>query len=253
MIFQKDSIELSMMRSACRAAAIVLRKLMLQVVPGMTTAAIERMAIEEMRILGVESASYQYRKGIRLFPSHICTSVNHVVVHGIPSEDVVLKEGDVISIDVAVRKNGFYGDTAGTLIVGKGDEIANHLVRITESSLYMGIEKARAGNRIGDIASVIQKHIEENGFSLVRDFTGHGIGKELHEKPVIPNFGHPGTGEKLVEGMTLAIEPMVNEGKFKIKILPDEWTAVTDDGKRSAHFEHTVLITDGAPEILTTL
>jgi methionyl aminopeptidase len=252
MIFTNDD-DLTKMRAACRAAAIVLQKVRRQIVPGIHTKIIESFAIEEMRRLDAVSASYLYKKRNLTFPSHICVSVNSAVVHGIPTEDVVLNDGDIVSLDVAVLKDGFYGDTACTVIVGQGDEIAHHLVRVTESALYLGIEKARVGNRIGDISSAIQKHVETNGFSLVREFSGHGLGRALHEDPPVPNYGRVGTGPKLVKGMTLAIEPMVNEGLHDIKILLDGWTVATQDGKRSAHFEHTVLITDGDPEILTTL
>jgi methionyl aminopeptidase len=250
MIFT-DETELNKMREACQAAAIVLQEVKNSVKAGISTQDLERIAKEKMDRLGVISASYQYRKGRRMFPSYICVSLNSVVVHGIPTEDAIIKEGDVVSLDVAVRKDGYYGDNACTVIVGTADEAGKHLVRITESALYAGIQQAKAGNRVGDISSAIQKHVETNGFSLVRSFSGHGVGKEMHESPSIPNFGHPGTGMKLVPGMTLAIEPMVNEGTFEVKILLDEWTAVTNDGKRSAHFEHTVLVTEGEPEILT--
>ena len=213
---------------------------------GMTTKEIELFADGRIKALGGKAAF----KGYRGYPASICTSVNDEVVHGIPSSRK-LKDGDIISIDLGVYYDGFYGDAAITAPVGKIDVEAAALLRITEEALALGIEKAVEGNRVYDISYAIQSHTEKNGLSVVRTFVGHGIGRELHEEPQIPNYGTPGKGPRLKEGMTLAIEPMVNAGTYEVRILKDGWTAVTTDGKRSAHFEHTVLVTSGKPEILT--
>jgi methionyl aminopeptidase len=198
-----------------------------------------------------ESSGEPAFKGYKGYPSAICASVNSVVVHGIPSKKVVLKKGDIVSIDVGVKKNGFYADAATTFAVGKVDRQTARLMEITEKSLYRGIEEAVAGNRVGDISNAIQSTVEENGYKEVRAFVGHGIGKELHEFPEVPNFGERGRGPRLKEGMILAIEPMVNVGTRKIKVLEDGWTAVTEDGKLSAHFEHTIMVGREEAEILT--
>ena len=213
---------------------------------GVTTKEIELFADGRIRALGGKSAF----KGYRGYPASICTSVNDEVVHGIPSSRR-LKDGDIISIDLGVYYDGFYGDAAITAPVGKIDVETATLLRITEEALALGIESAVEGNRVYDISYAIQSHAEKNGLSVVRTFVGHGIGRELHEEPQIPNYGTPGKGPRLKEGMTLAIEPMVNAGTYEVRILGDGWTAVTSDGKKSAHFEHTVLVTSGKPEILT--
>jgi methionyl aminopeptidase len=192
-------------------------------------------------------------KGYRGYPSSICASVNEQVVHGIPSSYVKLKEGDIISIDIGVYYNGFYGDAALTLPVGDISSKAKKLLAVTEKSLQVGIENAVKGKRLSDISFAIQNNVEPEGFSVVRNFVGHGIGRELHEEPQIPNFGKPGQGPELMPGMTLAIEPMVNEGGWEISILNDGWTAVTKDQSLSAHFEHTVAITKNGHDVLTKL
>jgi methionyl aminopeptidase len=192
-------------------------------------------------------------KGYRGYPASLCTSLNEQVVHGIPSPSTILREGDIISLDIGVYYKGFYGDAALTLPVGKTGEKANKLLSVTEAALYRGIEKAVAGNRLFDISYSIQSHSEAQGFSVVRNFVGHGIGRELHEEPQIPNFGKPGEGIDLQEGMTLAIEPMVNEGGWEVDIQDDGWTAVTRDRSLSAHFEHTVAITSDGPIPLTKI
>lgn len=213
---------------------------------GMTTKEIENYADERIRTLGGIAAF----KGYRDYPASICVSVNEEVVHGIPSSRK-LAEGDIVSIDLGVYMDGFYGDAAVTLKMGKVDNTTNNLVTVTKDSLYLGIENAVEGRRISDISHAIQKHVEDNGFSVVRLFVGHGIGRSLHEEPQIPNYGIPGQGPRLKRGMTLAIEPMVNAGTYEVKVLNDGWTAVTADGKNSAHFEHTVLVTADKPRILT--
>jgi len=213
---------------------------------GMTTKEIENYADERIRALGGISAF----KGYRDYPASICVSVNDEVVHGIPSSRKLVK-GDIVSIDLGAYMDGFYGDGAITLIMGKVDNTTSNLVRVTKDALHLGIENAVEGKRLSDISHAIQKHVEDNGFSVVRLFVGHGIGRALHEEPQIPNFGKPGQGPRLKRGMTLAIEPMVNAGTYDVKILNDGWTAVTADGKNSAHFEHTVLVTADKPRILT--
>jgi methionyl aminopeptidase len=190
-------------------------------------------------------------KGYRGYPATICASINSQVVHGIPSTKIKLKQGDIISIDLGVYYQGFYGDAAYTYPVGKINERTQKLLRVAEESLYVGIEKASEGNRLFDISYAIQSYVEKNGYSVVRDFVGHGIGRSLHEEPQIPNYGKKGRGPRLKKGMTLAIEPMVNEGGWEVEILEDGWTAVTKDGKLSSHFEHTVAITQNGPLILT--
>jgi len=192
-------------------------------------------------------------KGYRGFPSSICTSINNQVVHGLPSSHVRLKEGDIISIDLGVLYDGYYGDGAITYPVGVVSDSAKRLLDVTAEALYKGIDKARPGNRVSDISYAIQSYVEENGYSVVRDFVGHGIGRSLHEDPQIPNFGPSGEGPRIREGMTFAIEPMVNEGRYEVVILDDGWTAVTKDGSLSAHFEHTVAVTESGPIILTDL
>jgi len=216
--------------------------------PGVTTREIERSADDYIRSNSAISAF----KGYRGYPASICTSVNDEVIHGIPSQRV-LEEGDILGIDLGVYKEGFYGDAAHTFPVGKIHKDAERLLRVAEDALYLGIQSAREGNRISDISCSIQKHVESNGFSVVRAFVGHGIGRDLHEDPQVPNFGMPGRGPRLQAGMTLAIEPMVNEGGHEVVVLDDEWTAVTADGGLSAHFEHTILVTPADPVILTKI
>ena len=214
---------------------------------GTSTAFLDRKIEERIAESNAEPAF----KGYKGYPSTICASVNSVVVHGVPSEEVVLKEGDIVSIDVGIKKNGFYADAAATYAVGKIDKEAKRLLEVTEKSLYEGIREAVEGNRVGDISNAVQTVVEKNGFREVRAFVGHGIGTELHEFPEVPNFGEKGKGPRLKEGMLLAIEPMVNAGTRKIKVLEDGWTAVTEDGKLSAHFEHTVMVGRKKAEILT--
>lgn len=213
---------------------------------GITTREIEQYADERIRALGGKPAF----KGYRGYPASICTSVNDEVVHGIPSLRR-LKDGDIVSIDLGVYYDGFYGDGAVTFPVGAVDGKTAALLQITEEALHRGIANAREGKRVSDISHAIQSHVENHGFSVVRTFVGHGIGRELHEEPQIPNYGAPGKGPRLKAGMTLAIEPMVNAGTCEIRILGDGWTAVASDGRKSAHFEHTVLVTAGDPRILT--
>lgn len=214
--------------------------------PGVTTAVLDEIVRASIEGDGARAAF----KGYHGFPGHACISVNAAVVHGIPGEDV-LEEGDLVSIDVGVEKNGFYADACETFAVGEVSDTAAHLMDVTRKSLAKGIEQARPGRRLGDISHAVQVYVEANGYSVVRELVGHGIGRALHEEPQVPNFGPAGQGPELVAGMVLAIEPMVNEGRENVRTLSDDWTVVTADGKLSAHFEHTVAITDDGPVILT--
>jgi methionyl aminopeptidase len=235
------------MREAGRLVGEVLTELAAHVAPGVTTADLDELA--ERRIL--RAGATPAFKGYHGYPATICASVNEEVIHGIPSGRRVLNEGDVISIDVGASLDGYFGDSAVTLAVGHVSEDAAMLLRVTDESLYKAIEAVKPGGRISDIGHAVQKHVEAYGFSVVREFVGHGIGQKMHEEPQVPNYGEPGRGPRLTEGMVLAIEPMVNAGKAAVKVLADGWTAVTRDGSLSAHFEHTVAVTAGEPWILT--
>ena len=235
------------MREAGRLVAEVLSELAAYVAPGVTTADLDAMA--EKRI--ARAGGIPAFKGYHGYPATICASINEEVIHGIPSGRRVLNEGDVISIDCGASLNGYFGDSAVTLPVGRVSEQAATLLRVTEESLYLAIERARQGYRVSDIGHAVQRHVEAFGFSVVREFVGHGIGVRMHEEPQVPNYGEPGHGPRLAEGMVLAIEPMVNAGKPAVKVLADGWTAVTRDTSLSAHFEHTVAVTAGEPWILT--
>ena len=226
--------------------AETLEELKKMALPGISTAELEKAA----EGLIIKKGGRPAFKGYRGYPACICASINEQVVHGIPSGRR-LKEGDLLSIDLGVFYEGFYGDAAITVAVGRVSDTAKRLMRATEESLYLGIERAVEGNRVSDISHAIQRHVEAAGFSVVRSFVGHGIGRMLHEEPQVPNFGPPGKGARLLRGMTLAIEPMVNAGGWQVEVLEDGWTAVTADGSLSAHYEHTVLITGGGPKILT--
>lgn len=247
MIIIKSQAEILKITSASRIVAEVLEGLKSFVTEGITTADIEAYADAQIR----KKNSIPAFKGYRGYPASICASVNDQVIHGIPSKKVRLKNGDIIGLDLGVLLDGFYGDGAMTLTVGEVGADIKKLLRVTEEALYAGIEKAVVGNRVSDISAAIQEHVEGNGYSVVRAFVGHGIGRSLHEDPQVPNFGKRGQGNRLKAGMTLAIEPMVNAGGPEVTILEDGWTAVTADGSLSAHFEHTVAITKKGPEILT--
>jgi len=251
MIPIKDKAGIVKMREVCSLAATVLDILKRMVQPGVTTQDLEEVGREEMERLGVRSACFGYRNGSRLYPAHTCISVNDEIVHGIPSFRRILREGDIVSIDVVVSREGYIGDNAFTVPVGAISETVAKLLQVSSEALNLGIRSAVVGNRIGDISHSIQTHCEKNGFSLVRDMVGHGVGLAMHEPPEIPNFGRSATGAKIRPGMTFAIEPMVNLGGFRTKTLADGWTHVTLDGSPSAHFEHTVLTTESGPEILT--
>jgi methionyl aminopeptidase len=242
----KSPAEIDRMRAANALVADVLAELAAMVAPGVTTLDLDVTAERLVRAGGAEPAF----KGYRGYPSTLCASINEQVVHGIPSVRALV-EGDIISLDMGVRLNGFYGDSAVTVPVGRVSEEAARLLQVTRESLEKGIAQVRLGGRISDIGHAIQTHVEAHGFSVVREFVGHGIGSALHEEPQIANYGEPGRGPRLAEGMTLAIEPMVNVGRPAVKVLSDGWTAVTKDGSLSAHFEHTVAVTKGGPLVLT--
>jgi len=246
----KTDREIEIMREAGRIVAEVLDLLGRKIEPGITTAELDRIAEDFIRERGAEPAFKGYRVGGNTFPASICTSIDDVVVHGIPSGRKLI-EGEIISIDVGTYKDGYYGDGARTFAIGNIGEDKQKLMAVTVSALQAGIEKAVAGNHLGDISAAVQNIVEQNGFSVVRDMVGHGIGRRMHEDPQVHNFGTPGTGMVLKKGLVLAIEPMVNAGGYKINFKPDGWTTVTADGSPSAHFEHTVAVTDNGPDILT--
>ena len=249
MIVLRTAKEIDMMRKACQISAEALQIAGEAVKPGITTYEIDQIAYRYIKKQGAEPNFLNYNG----FPATACISINDEVIHGIPSKNRVLKEGDIVSIDLGAKVNGYNGDNAATFACGTISDEAKRLCDTTRESLYLGIEQAIAGNRIGDIAFAIQSYCEERGFSVVREFTGHGIGTHLHEDPSVPNYGTAGRGQRLLPGMTIAIEPMINMGSKAIKCLPDGWTVKTLDGKLSAHFEHTVAITKGEPIILTKL
>ena len=248
MIQLKSREEIEKMRAAGKVVARSLRLMSEAIIPGKTSPAdLDALAARIVAEAGGVPSFLNYSG----FPANTCISVNNVVVHGIPT-DVPLEEGDIVSLDMGVLLDGWHADGAWTYPVGKISPEAQRLLNVTRESLYQGIAKARVGNRIGDIASAVQKYVERNGYSVVRDLVGHGIGRSLHEEPhSVPNFGSPGTLDPIKSGMTICIEPMVNEGTFKVETLPDKWTLVTADRKLSAHFEHTIAITREGVEILT--
>jgi methionyl aminopeptidase len=247
MIPIKTPAELKGMRLACRLSAEILAEVAAQVRPGVTTGELDAFAAERMRRLGVKSAFFGYAG----FPGYTCISLNEEVVHGIPGPRAI-NAGDIVSVDLGVEAEGFIGDNATTVPVGETDPETVRLCRVCESALAAGIAAARAGNRVGDIGHAVQTVAEAAGFSVVRDFCGHGVGRKLHEDPQVPNFGTPGKGPVLKPGMTLAIEPMINQGGLQVEVMPNGWTVKTRDRKRSAHFEHTVLVVAAGPaEILT--
>lgn len=248
MIILKSYRELKIMKKAGLVAANTTRILREAIAPGVRTRDLDIIAEDYMRKHG----AYPAFKGYRGFPASICTSINDQVVHGIPG-DRKLKEGDIISIDLGAILDGFYSDTAFTVGVGEISEEAKRLLAVTEESLWAGIRQARPGRRLGDISNAIQSYVEAHGFSVVRDFVGHGIGRQMHEEPQVPNFGVSGSGPVLRPGMTLAIEPMVNAGGYEVIVAPDNWTVFTSDGSLSAHFEHTVAITADGPVVLTSI
>ena len=247
MIVLKTPEEINLLRVVNKAVAEVLREIESKIIPGITTLELDEMAERLLKERNCEPAF----KGYRGYPKSICASVNEEVVHGIPSDKKRLKEGDIISIDLGAKYRDFFGDMAATYPVGRISEKAQKLLEVSQRALVAGVSQARIGNRLGDISSAIQETVEKESFSVVRFFVGHGIGRELHEMPQIPNFGVSGKGVRLKEGMVFAIEPMVNAGGSEVEILEDGWTAVTKDRSLSAHFEHTIAIKKEGPEILT--
>lgn len=249
MIILKSKKEIEFMREAGKIVAYVHELLREAIKPGISTFELDEIAY---RAIVKHNASPSF-KGYGGFPASICASKNDVVVHGIPRKDDILMEGDIISIDIGAEYKGYHGDAAKTHPVGKITEDDARLIRETRESFYKGIEQALVGKRLSDISHAIQSHVEEFGFSVVREFVGHGVGRSLHEDPQIPNYGPPDRGPRLESGMVLAIEPMINQGTYKVQVLEDGWTVKTIDGKKSSHYEHTIAITDNGPDILTKL
>ena len=247
MIVLKSKRELELMREACQISAEALMVAGEAVKPGVSTKEIDRIAYNLIKKRGATPNFL----GLYDFPATACISINNEVIHGIPKADRIIKDGDIVSIDLGAEKNGYNGDNAATFVAGTCSPEAKRLIDTTRESLYKGIEQAVYGNRIGDIGHAIQSYCEERGYGVVRDFVGHGVGRKLHEDPSVPNFGHEGRGIRLLPGMTLAIEPMINQGTYRVKQLSDGWTIVTADGKLAAHFEHTVAITPDGPVIMT--
>jgi methionyl aminopeptidase len=251
MIQLKSRREIDLMRESADLVGRTLGKVAEHVKPGVTLEELDAIAEDYIRTHGAEPAFKGYKVGENVFPGTLCTSVNEAVVHGIP-DDYALQSGDLLSVDCGVELNGYFGDSAFTFAVGDIDEEARALCQATYRALYLGIEQAITGNRVGDIGHVIEDYCSSRGYGVVRDLVGHGIGKELHEKPQIPNFGKPGSGRKLKKGLTACIEPMVNQGTASIDVDPDGWTIRAADGKPSAHYEHMIAVGDGEAQILTT-
>ncbi len=249
MIVLKTGRELKIMKEACRISAGALQTVGKAVEPGVTTAQLDRLAEEYILSQGGKPNFKNYNG----FPATACISINNEVIHGIPTAKRVLKSGDIVSIDLGAMFQGYHGDNAATFACGDVSPAAKRLIETTHESLYEGIRAAVSGGRIGDISNAVQSYVEAKGYSVVRQFVGHGIGTQLHEAPEVPNFGAAGRGIRLLPGMTLAIEPMVNAGKSGVKVLPDGWTVLTEDGSLSAHFEHTVVITADGPKIMTLI
>ena len=247
MIVLKTGRELKIMREACRISAEALRLAGNAVQPGVTTAEIDRIAEKYILSQGAVPNFKNYQG----YPATACISINNEVIHGIPSKKRVIKSGDIVTIDLGAKFDGYHGDNAATFACGDITDEAKRLIDTTRESLYEGIAAAVSGGRLGDIGHAIQQYVEQRGYSVVRKFVGHGVGTQLHEAPEVPNFGTPGRGIRLMPGMTLAIEPMINQGGYDVKVLPDGWTVLTKDGSLSAHFEHTVAITPDGPQILT--
>lgn len=247
MITIKSKSEIEKMRLAGKITGDALRLIEKHIRPGVSTLELDKIAYDFIKKQGATPSFLNYNG----FPGSICASPNSWVVHGIPSKNIVLKEGDIISIDMGAQKDGYHGDAARTFAVGKISDEAQRLIDVTKQSFFEGIKYATHGAKIGDVSSAIQEYVEKHGYSVVRDLVGHGIGRNLHEDPSVPNFGRAGKGVKLAAGMTIAVEPMVNEGEYDVVVLDDDWTVETEDGKLSAHYENTILITKGECEILT--
>lgn len=249
MIHIKSEKELERMRTACRITALARKAAADAVRPGVTTGEIDRIVRKTIEEAGAKPSFLGYGG----FPASACVSINDEVIHGIPSKKRVVRSGDIVKIDVGAYIGGFHGDCACTVPCGEVSEEAKRLIEVTRQSFYEGIKFAREGCRVSDISAAVQAYAQANGFSVVRSFVGHGVGRQLHESPEVPNFGRPGHGVRLQRGMTLAVEPMVNAGVYDVRVLSDGWTVKTKDGKLSAHYENTIAITDGEPEILTAI
>ena len=256
MVTIKSKKEIELMRNACKIVALVYEELEKRIKPGMSTWELDQIAEKKMKSLGAIPAEKGYDigiKGVPKYPATLCVSINDEVIHGIPSKTKIIKEGDIVSIDTVALKDGFNGDAARTFIIGKVPKETKRLVDVTKQAFFEGIKYAKPGNRIGDVSHAIGEYVRSQGYSVVREFQGHGIGREMHEDPGIPNYGKAGRGIRLEAGMTLAVEPMVIQGKPNILELDDGWTIITEDGSLSAHYENTILITEKEPEILTIL
>ena len=247
MIIIKSEHEIEMMREAGKVTGQILRELKDVIKPGISTMDIDQYVERRVKEFGMIASE----KGYCGFPGSVCTSVNEVVVHGIPSESCILNEGDIVSVDLVVEYKGYMADACRTYAVGEISPEAQHLIDTAEAAFFEGMKYAKVGNRLGDISHAIQQKVESEGFGVIREFVGHGIGKDMHEEPQIPNYGKAGKGPRLVKGMTLAIEPMIVEGSYEVDVLLDDWTVVTIDGGLAAHYENTVVISDGEPELLT--
>jgi methionyl aminopeptidase len=247
MIIIKSEHEIEMMREAGKVTGQILRELKDVIKPGISTMDIDQYVERRVKDFGMIASE----KGYCGFPGSVCTSVNEVVVHGIPSESCILNEGDIVSVDLVVEYKGYMADACRTYAVGEISPEAQHLIDTAEAAFFEGMKYAKVGNRLGDISNAIQQKVESEGFGVIREFVGHGIGKDMHEEPQIPNYGKAGKGPRLVKGMTLAIEPMIVEGSYEVDVLLDDWTVVTIDGGLAAHYENTVVISDGEPELLT--
>lgn len=256
MITIKSKKEIELMKEACKITALTYEMLEKNIKPGMSTYDLDQMAEKFIKSHGGIPAQKGYPSGVRgvpSFPGTLCVSINDEVIHGIPSKDTIIKDGDIVSIDLVVLKNGYNGDAARTFVVGNASPEAKKLVEVTKQSFFEAMKYAKAGNRVGDISNAVDTYVRKFGYSVVREFQGHGIGKEMHEDPGVPNYGKAGKGPRLEKGMTIAVEPMVIDGNPDIWELEDGWTIVTRDGSLSAHYENTILITDDEPEILTLL
>ena len=256
MVTIKSKKEIELMREACKVVALTHKAIEEAIKPGMTTAELDQIVEKTMKKYGAISAEKGYNpgiKGVPPYPASACISINDEVIHGIPSTKRTIQEGDIVSVDLVALKNGFHGDAARTYLVGKVSKDAKRLVEVTKQAFFEGIKYAKKGNRIGDISHAIGEYVKSQGYSVVREFEGHGIGRQMHEAPEIPNYGKAGRGIRLEPGMTLAIEPMVIQGSPNILELDDGWTIITEDGSLSAHYENTILITENEPELLTIL
>ena len=256
MVTIKSKKEIELMREACKVVALTHNEIEKSIKPGMTTAELDQIVEKTMKKYGAISAEKGYNpgiKGVPPYPASACISINDEVIHGIPSTKRIIQDGDIVSVDLVALKNGFHGDAARTYLVGNVSKDAKRLVDVTKQAFFEGIKYAKKGNRIGDVSHAIGEYVKSQGYSVVREFEGHGIGRQMHEAPEIPNYGKAGRGIRLEPGMTLAIEPMVIQGKPNILELDDGWTIITEDGSLAAHYENTILITENEPELLTIL